>query len=111
MTSTSMIRTPLTAAMTSSAITSRRKRGRLLARAIGTDEVTVRSFHHQGLDPVAEGMNVVARSPDGLVEAVEVPGQSFCLAVLWHPEQDLSGGQGLFDALVQATRKRAGALV
>ena len=85
--------------------------GSMLARAIGTDEVTVRSFHHQGLDPVAEGMNVVARSPDGLVEAVEVPGQSFCLAVLWHPEQDLSGGQGLFDALVQATRERAGALV
>ena len=72
----------------------------------------MRSFHHQGLDPVAEGMNVVARSPDGLVEAVEVPGQSFCLAVLWHPEQDLGhGGQGLFDALVQATRERAGALV
>jgi putative glutamine amidotransferase len=85
--------------------------GSMLARAIGTDEVTVRSFHHQGLDPVAEGMNVVARSPDGIVEAVEVPGQSFCLAVLWHPEQDLGGGQGLFDALVEATRERAGALV
>lgn len=85
--------------------------GSLLARAIGTDEVAVRSFHHQGLDPVADGMNVVAKSPDGIVEAVEVPGQSFCLAVLWHPEQDLGqGGQGLFDALVQATRERAGAL-
>ncbi|HYH61382.1 MAG TPA: gamma-glutamyl-gamma-aminobutyrate hydrolase family protein [Solirubrobacterales bacterium] len=86
--------------------------GSLLARAIGSNEVAVRSFHHQGIDPVADGMDVVAKSPDGLVEAVEAPGQSFCLAVLWHPEQDLGhGGQGLFDALVQATRERAGALV
>jgi len=87
------------------------REGSMLARAIGSNEVAVRSFHHQGLDPVADGMNVVAKSPDGVVEAVEVPGHSFCLAVLWHPEQDLGhGGQGLFDALVQATRERAGAL-
>jgi len=89
----------------------RAQEGSLLARAIGPDDVDVRSFHHQGLDPVADGISVVAQTQDGLVEAVEVPGQSFCLGVLWHPEQDLAhGGQGLFDALVEATRERAGAL-
>ena len=34
-----------------------------------------------------------AHSPDGLVEAAEVDRtDEFCLAVLWHPEEDLEGG-------------------
>ena len=81
--------------------------GSLLASVTGSDEITVRSYHHQGLDPIAEGLTVSARSDDGLAEAAEIPGHSFCLAVLWHPEQDLAGGgQSLFDALAQATRDR-----
>ena len=30
-----------------------------------------------------------AHSPDGLVEAVETPDARFCVAVLWHPEENL----------------------
>ena len=85
----------------------RPKEGSLLARAIGPDEVDVRSFHHQGLDPMADGISVVAQTEDGLAEAVEIPGQSFCLGSCGTPSRtSAGGGQSLFDALVQATRDR-----
>ena len=56
------------------------------------------------------GSSSSATSPDGLVEAVEAPDRAFCLAVLWHPEQNLAGGgHGLYDALVSAARSTAAA--
>lgn len=55
-----------------------------------TAEVAVNSFHHQAVDRVADGLRVVARAHDGLVEAVEsvrreAGGLDVC-AVQWHPE-------------------------
>ena len=83
--------------------------GSLLERVAGPGDLTVRSYHHQGLDPVAGGLTVSGRAEDGLIEAAEAPGHSFCLAVLWHPEQDLAGGgQAFFDALCSAARERPG---
>jgi putative glutamine amidotransferase len=85
--------------------------GSLLERVAGPSELRVRSYHHQGLDPIADGFEVSGRSDDGLAEAAEVPDHSFCLAVLWHPEQDLAGGgQTLFNAFCKATRERVGAV-
>lgn len=48
---------------------------------------TVNSHHHQGIDRVGEGGEVVARSlPDRLVEAVQWPPLRYALGVQWHPE-------------------------
>jgi len=46
----------------------------------------VNSRHHQALDRVGDGLRVVARAPDGVVEAVEAVGHRFVLGVQWHPE-------------------------
>ncbi len=46
----------------------------------------VNSHHHQGLKEIAPRLLVSGRAPDGLVEAVELPGHPFGLAVQWHPE-------------------------
>jgi putative glutamine amidotransferase len=46
----------------------------------------VNSHHHQGLKDIAPGLRVAGNAPDGLVEAVELPGHRFGLAVQWHPE-------------------------
>jgi putative glutamine amidotransferase len=47
----------------------------------------VNSHHHQGIDRVGEGGEVVARSlPDQLVEAVRWPAHRYALGVQWHPE-------------------------
>jgi putative glutamine amidotransferase len=39
------------------------------------DEVVVDSFHHQAVDEVGTGLVVAARAPDGVVEALELPGR------------------------------------
>jgi len=71
--------------------------------AILGERVTVASGHHQGVDTVGSGLVVSARSPDGVVEALEDP-RGFALGVLWHPEQGEDGR--LFAALVQAASSR-----
>ncbi len=61
-------------------------RGQLAALA-GNDQHSVNSLHGQGIDRLAERLQVEARAPDGLIEAVRVSGvEQFALAVQWHPE-------------------------
>lgn len=80
--------------------------GSLLASIIGLDKLEVNSLHHQGVAQVAEGLNVTARAPDGLVEALELPGHPFALAVQWHPEwmPDSLPMQHIFSAFVRAAQ-------
>jgi putative glutamine amidotransferase len=62
--------------------------GSRLAGAFGTTELAVNSFHHQAVERVGDGLEVAARSGDGIVEALELadPGSGFMVAVQWHPE-------------------------
>lgn len=48
--------------------------------------IAVNSLHHQGVKDLAPGLKAVAWSPDGLVEALEVEGHPFRMAMQWHPE-------------------------
>jgi putative glutamine amidotransferase len=57
-----------------------------LGRILAAPQVRVNSLHHQGVDRLAPSLVATACSPDGLVEAVELPGHPFGLAVQWHPE-------------------------
>jgi gamma-glutamyl-gamma-aminobutyrate hydrolase PuuD len=74
--------------------------GSRLAAIVGTD-VEVRCHHHQALDRVADGLQVVGWSTDDTVEAIELAGPRFAIGVQWHPEQDATDKR-LFDALVEA---------
>jgi putative glutamine amidotransferase len=47
----------------------------------------VNSLHHQGVKALGEGLQVTARAPDGLVEAIEGEG---IVGVQWHPERMLA---------------------
>ncbi len=77
--------------------------GTRLETILGGREATVRSHHHQGVGPLAESLSPSAHAPDGLVEAAESTAGPYCLAVLWHPEEDLgAGGQRLYDSLIAA---------
>ena len=58
----------------------------------------VNSTHHQAVSDPGP-LDVFARAPDGVVEAVSLPGHPFCLGVQWHPE--LLDGR-LFAALVSS---------
>jgi putative glutamine amidotransferase len=52
----------------------------------GADEIMVNSLHGQGIDQPAPGLRVEAVAPDGLIEAVSLPGARFVVGVQWHPE-------------------------
>ncbi|MDJ0336212.1 gamma-glutamyl-gamma-aminobutyrate hydrolase family protein [Salinibacterium sp. G-O1] len=62
-----------------------------------------KSYHHQSIDRVADGLIVTARTDDGTIQAVELPDLSFGVAVQWHPEQDFDDIR-LFEGLVSAAR-------
>jgi putative glutamine amidotransferase len=68
---------------------------------------SVNSLHHQALKYVPPVYRVVARSPDGIIEAIEVPHHSFALGVQWHPEELVAcqaSARNLFVAFVDASR-------
>jgi len=67
------------------------------------DATAVLSRHKQAVAD-AGSMRVVARAPDGLIEAVDDPARHFCLGVQWHPERtnDRAAGAAIFEALVAA---------
>jgi len=76
----------------------------------GSPELEVNSLHHQGVNEVAGGLNVIGIAPDGLIEALEIPGHKFGFAVQWHPEclTDQIGMQKLFKSFTDAARDTIG---
>ena len=81
------------------------KPGSLVAEILGP-ESKVPCYHHQGLRTVETPLEPTAWSDDGLVEAVELPGQLWVLGVQWHPEENPADLR-LFAAHVEAARRRS----
>ncbi len=52
----------------------------------GPSTIMVNSMHHQGVKQLGDGLVATATAPDGLVEAIELPGEAFVIGVQWHPE-------------------------
>lgn len=82
------------------------KDGSKLARAVGGTSIEVNSFHHQAPDEIGTCLEAVAWAPDGVIEALEDPGERFVLGVQWHAEAmfDRTEDARLFDAFVEAAR-------
>lgn len=78
--------------------------GTRLNRLLG-DRVTGRCYHHQAIDRLGEGL-IAAAFCDGVIEAVEMPGEDFLVGVQWHPEETLDDLR-LFAGLVDAARIHA----
>ncbi|MEJ2060641.1 MAG: gamma-glutamyl-gamma-aminobutyrate hydrolase family protein, partial [Gammaproteobacteria bacterium] len=57
-----------------------------LASLIGEGEIQAASWHHQGIKTLGHDLQPAAYAPDGLVEACELPGHPWLIAVQWHPE-------------------------
>jgi len=82
--------------------------GSLAARATGSERSLVKSHHHQGLAELGEGLVATGWSPeDGVIEAIELPGEPYVLGVLWHPEEDEASR--VIASLVEAARAKVGA--
>ncbi len=80
-----------------------------LARITGMKNFRVNSTHHQAVKDAGKGLAVSARAPDGVIEAVEKPGEYYLLGVEWHPEFLVKKAeQGkIFQSFIQACRKKA----
>jgi putative glutamine amidotransferase len=80
-----------------------------LASILEVAECSPMSWHHQAVHELGRGLEVVARAPDGVIEAVELPTHPWLVAVQWHPELTAAEDptqQRLFDALsVEAARR------
>jgi putative glutamine amidotransferase len=74
--------------------------GSTIRELIG-DSVRVGCHHHQTVES-HPGFDATAWADDGSLEAMELPGPRFCLAVQWHPE--VGDDARLFEALVAAAR-------
>ncbi len=83
--------------------------GTLLHRIVGVGEMAVNTAHKEALRDATDGIVINARAPDGIVEGIELPDQTFCLGVQWHPEfflDDASPHLALFRAFVTAAAER-----
>lgn len=67
----------------------------------------VNSFHHQALKAVPKKLEIVGEAPDGIVEAVEMPGRRFVIGVQFHPEILAYNGNSLWQKLFNAFVKSA----
>jgi putative glutamine amidotransferase len=74
--------------------------GTRLAALIG-ESTDAQCYHHQAIAELGKGLIATAWDTDGVIEAVEIPGQTFVLAVQWHPEERLDDLR-LFSGVVQA---------
>jgi len=83
----------------------------LLADILGSRSIRVNSLHQQAVGRLAPGLRREAVAPDGVVEAVSLPGApAWCLAVQWHPEWYADTdpvSRALFGAFVTAAAKHA----
>jgi putative glutamine amidotransferase len=80
------------------------REGSRLHEILGVKTLYVNSLHHQACIVKPEtGVVVSALSPDGVIEAIELPAHPFAIGVQWHPEYltDAGAHLSIFEALVK----------
>ena len=75
----------------------------ILYSLYGEEKIYVNSFHHQAVKDTGEKFRVVAKSSDGIVEAMESSEYKSIIGVQWHPEC-LEDGMPLFRWLVEEAK-------
>ena len=75
---------------------------------IGEDEILVNSFHKRCISE-NNIYKVTAKSEDGLIEAIEYPGDYFNIGVQWHPEISYEfdeNSRKIVDAFIKVAENR-----
>ena len=63
--------------------------GTVMERVYGDGEIRVNSMHHMAIDDLAANFRVAARSPDGVIEAIESTVESWvAIGTQFHPEAE-----------------------
>jgi putative glutamine amidotransferase len=73
-----------------------------------TSELVATScYHHQAIDKLGSGLEVLGRGPDGTIEAVGIESTGWARGVQWHPEDTAKSDanqHGLFARLIKEAR-------
>ncbi|MDH6232316.1 putative glutamine amidotransferase [Mesorhizobium soli] len=83
--------------------------GTRMAGIFNAETFGVNTFHREAIVETSSNVIVTARGSDGVVEAIEVPSQSFAMGLQWHPElldAEAHPGSRIFDAFVEAASLR-----
>ena len=75
----------------------------ILYKLYGEEKIYVNSFHHQAVKDTGDKFRVVAKSSDGIVEAMESSEFKSIIGVQWHPEC-IEEGMPLFRWLVEEAK-------
>ena len=80
--------------------------GSKLHALVKTTHLGVNSLHHQAVRRIADGLQVTATAPDGIVEGLERPASTWFLGVQWHPEDLINRPEqlALFTGFIEAAR-------
>ena len=87
--------------------------GSQLARIFGATDLFINSFHHQGINVLADRLTPTVWAEDGLIEGVEGRDHPWMIGVQWHPERGEAERRGdrrnphnrLFFAFLDAARR------
>ncbi len=82
--------------------------GSLLEELGASNEAAVNSTHHQAIDRLGSGLQVIAQASDGIIEAVVgKETDRWVLGVQWHPERSYSHdplSRKIFDRFIESCR-------
>ncbi len=75
-----------------------------LAEIVGASAMKGKSYHHQAVARLGQGLRTSAAHTDGTIEAIEANDRPWMIGVQWHPERTLEdpATQRLFRAFVEA---------
>lgn len=80
-----------------------------LSQIFGDTTFEVNSLHHQAVKDIGNGLRIVARCPDGVIEATESTDPNrFLIGVQWHPEKLMPADKRqakLLKAFVEAAKE------
>ena len=72
------------------------KAGTQISAMLGSTELSVNSWHHQGILELGTGLTPTAWSSDGLIEAFEMVDRKYMIGVQFHPETLVKNGKMLY---------------
>jgi putative glutamine amidotransferase len=81
----------------------------LLHKIIQNNVLDVNSAHTEAVAEVPNTIKITATSPEGIIEAVEMPNKKFVLGIQWHPEfftEEDSPHFQIFKSFVEACNGR-----
>ncbi|MEY4310134.1 MAG: hypothetical protein RLZ71_60 [Actinomycetota bacterium] len=69
------------------------------ALGLSVSTVDASCYHHQAIDRLGEGLEVVATSGDDVIEAIRIPSTGWAYGIQWHPEHTASNDKHQLEIL------------